>query len=120
MGMMQVKPMITLTSHKNSKMFFVTSMAWRSSLILTTKIFYFTKTLFARNNITIHLIFPLQSNFFPKFSPTIVQTCIAPKLLDRLKSEYEVKTTKEQGVGARSLARSTLGVERHARISGWD
>jgi hypothetical protein len=74
---MQVMPMTTLTSHKNSKMFFVISMAWRSSFILTTKVFYFTKTLFARNNITIHLIFPLQSIFFPKFSPTTMQTCIA-------------------------------------------
>jgi len=31
-----------------------------------------------------------------------------------------VKTTKEQGVEACFLARSTLGVEGHARASGWD
>ncbi len=37
-----------------------------------------------------------------------VGTWCAPKLLDRLKCEYEVKTTKEQRVGARSLARNTL------------
>jgi hypothetical protein len=30
-----------------------------------------------------------------------------------------VKTTEEQGVGARSLTRNTLGVEGHARALGW-
>ncbi len=30
-----------------------------------------------------------------------------------------MKTLEEQGVGARSLARSTLGVERCAGASGW-
>jgi hypothetical protein len=30
-----------------------------------------------------------------------------------------VKTTEEQKLGARSLAHSTLGVEGHARASGW-
>jgi hypothetical protein len=43
-----------------------------------------------------------------------------PKLLNRLKWESKVKTIEEQGVGARSWARSTLGVEGHARASGWD
>jgi len=43
-----------------------------------------------------------------------------PKLLDKLKCEYEVKTTEEQGVGARSLACNTLGVEGHAGTLGWD
>jgi len=31
-----------------------------------------------------------------------------------------VKTTKEQGVGARSLTHNTLGVEGHAKVPGWD
>jgi len=31
-----------------------------------------------------------------------------------------VKTTEEQGVGARCLACSTLGVEGRARAPGWD
>jgi len=31
-----------------------------------------------------------------------------------------VKITKEQGVGARSLARNTLGVEGRAGALGWD
>ncbi len=30
-----------------------------------------------------------------------------------------MKTTEEQGVGARSLARSTLGVEGRAGAPGW-
>jgi hypothetical protein len=30
-----------------------------------------------------------------------------------------VKTTKGEGVGARSLVRNTLGVERHAGASGY-
>jgi hypothetical protein len=34
-----------------------------------------------------------------------------PKLLDRLKHEFQMKIAKEQGVGARSLARNILGVE---------
>jgi hypothetical protein len=43
-----------------------------------------------------------------------------PKLLDRLKGESEMKTTEKQGVGARSLARSTLKVEGRAGVSEWD
>ncbi len=43
----------------------------------------------------------------------------APKLLDRLKCESKMKTTKEQGLGARSLARSTLRVERCVEAPGW-
>jgi len=43
-----------------------------------------------------------------------------PKLLDRLKYESEVKTTKEQGVGARSFARNTLGIEGCVGALGWD
>jgi hypothetical protein len=45
----------------------------------------------------------------------------APKLLNRLKCESKVKTTKEQGVGARSMVRNALGgVEGHVRALGWD
>ncbi len=44
----------------------------------------------------------------------------APKLLDRLKCEFKVKITEESGVGARSLAHNTLGVEGHAGAPGWD
>jgi hypothetical protein len=43
----------------------------------------------------------------------------APKLLDRLKCESKVKTTKESRVGARSLTCSALGVEGHAGAI-WD
>jgi hypothetical protein len=43
-----------------------------------------------------------------------------PNLLYRLKCEFKVKTTKEQGVGACSLAHGTLGVEGPARASGWE
>jgi hypothetical protein len=43
-----------------------------------------------------------------------------PKLLDRLKCEFEVKTMKEQEVEARSLARNTLGVEGRAWAPRWD
>jgi len=45
-------------------------------------------------------------------------TC--PKLLDKLKYEFEVKTMEEQGVGARFLVYSTLGVKGCAGTSGWD
>ncbi len=31
-----------------------------------------------------------------------------------------MKTTKEQGVGARSLARNTSGVKRRAEAMEWD
>jgi hypothetical protein len=31
-----------------------------------------------------------------------------------------MKTTEEQGIEARSMARSTLGVEGRARVLGWD
>jgi len=44
----------------------------------------------------------------------------APELLDRFKCEFKVKTTEDQGVGAHSLACSTLGVEGHAIALGWD
>jgi hypothetical protein len=37
---------------------------------------------------------------------------------DTFKCESEVNITKEQGVGARSLARSTFGVEGCAGASG--
>jgi len=43
-----------------------------------------------------------------------------PNFLDRLKGESEVKTTKEQGVGACSLVCGTLRVKGHARAPGWD
>ncbi len=43
-----------------------------------------------------------------------------PKLLDRIKYEFEVKITEEQGVGAHSLAHGTLGVEGHVGALGWD
>jgi hypothetical protein len=44
----------------------------------------------------------------------------APKLLDRLKWKSKVKTMEKQGVGARSLARNTLGVEGRAGTLRWD
>jgi hypothetical protein len=40
-------------------------------------------------------------------------------LMDSIVSP-KVKTTKGKGVGARSLARSTLGVEGSAATLGWD
>ncbi len=43
-----------------------------------------------------------------------------PKLFDRLKCEFKVKTTEDQGVGAHSLTRNTLGVEGHVGALGWD
>ncbi len=42
----------------------------------------------------------------------------APNLLCRLKCASKEKIIEEQGVGARSLARNTLGVEGHARALG--
>jgi hypothetical protein len=44
----------------------------------------------------------------------------APKFLIKLQWEFEVKTMEEQGVKARSLTRSTLGLEGRVRASGWD
>jgi hypothetical protein len=44
----------------------------------------------------------------------------APKLLNRFKFESEMKTSEKQGVGARSLARSTLGVEGRVGAPRWD
>jgi hypothetical protein len=35
------------------------------------------------------------------------------RLLDGFKCEFEVKTTEEQGIEARSQVHNTLGVERH-------
>lgn len=64
-NMIQVRPMTTLTSHKNSRVFLIVSMAWRSSFIIKTKNLYFTNTFFTRNNKKIHLIFTLQSSLFP-------------------------------------------------------
>jgi hypothetical protein len=43
-----------------------------------------------------------------------------PKLLDRFKCEFKMKTTKEEKIEARSLVRSTFGVEGRVRASGWD
>jgi hypothetical protein len=40
------------------------------------------------------------------------------KLLDKLIMNPKVKTTEGEGVGARSLARSTLGIKGHARALG--
>jgi hypothetical protein len=42
-----------------------------------------------------------------------------PNLLYRLKCESKVKTTKERGVGARSLVLNTLGVEGRAGAPRW-
>jgi hypothetical protein len=36
------------------------------------------------------------------------------------KCEFEVKTTEEQGIGACSLAHSTLRGRGHAGTPGWD
>ncbi len=49
----------------------------------------------------------------------VVNLC-APKLLNRLKCESKVQTTKEQEVEARSLVRNTLGVEGRVGALGWD
>jgi hypothetical protein len=42
-----------------------------------------------------------------------------PKLLDGLTTSPKVKTSKGKGVGARSLAHSTLGVEGHVEAPEW-
>jgi hypothetical protein len=44
--------------------------------------------------------------------------CSQPPL--ETQSESEVKIVEEQGVRARSLAHSTLGVEGRAKALGWD
>jgi hypothetical protein len=44
----------------------------------------------------------------------------APKLFDKLKCEFKVKTTEEQGVGAHSLVCNTLGVKGRVGTLGWD
>jgi hypothetical protein len=43
-----------------------------------------------------------------------------PKLLNRLKCEYKMKTSEEQNVEANSLAHNTLGVEGRDGALGWD
>jgi hypothetical protein len=43
-----------------------------------------------------------------------------PSSLMDLIASLKVKTTEGEGVGACSLARSTLGVEGHARAPRWD
>jgi hypothetical protein len=43
-----------------------------------------------------------------------------PKLLNRFKCEYEVRTMEEQKVGACFLVRSTLGVEGRVKAPGWN
>ncbi len=43
-----------------------------------------------------------------------------PSFLMDWTASPKVKTTKGKGVGACSLARNTLGVERCARVMGWD
>jgi hypothetical protein len=43
-----------------------------------------------------------------------------PKFLDKLKCEPEMKTTKEQGIEARSLTRNTLGVKGRVGVLKWD
>jgi len=42
-----------------------------------------------------------------------------PKLLDGLNCESKGEATKRKGVGVRSLARNTLGVEGHVGVPGW-
>jgi hypothetical protein len=39
-----------------------------------------------------------------------------PKFLDKLIMNPKVKTTEGEGVGARSLARSTLEIKGHAKL----
>ncbi len=43
---------------------------------------------------------------------------LTSSLMDSIAS-LKMKTTEGKGVGARSLARSTLGVEGHVGASGW-
>jgi hypothetical protein len=45
-----------------------------------------------------------------KFISQDEEVWCTPKLLDRLKCEFEMKTTKKQGIGARSLVHNTLKV----------
>jgi hypothetical protein len=52
-------------------------------------------------------------------SPNKVANDTPPKSLMDSTTNPKVKITKGEGVGARSLARSTLGVEGHARALGW-
>jgi hypothetical protein len=44
----------------------------------------------------------------------------APKFLDKLNCESEVKTTEKSKVGARSLTCNALKVEGRARPPGWN
>ncbi len=45
--------------------------------------------------------------------------CTPSSLMDSIVSP-NVKTTKGEGIGARSLARNTSGVEGHVGALGWD
>jgi hypothetical protein len=62
--MMQVRLVITSTSHKNPRIVRIALMAWRSPFIFTTKDMYFTMTLLVGENKKIHLIFTLQNILF--------------------------------------------------------
>jgi hypothetical protein len=65
MGMMQLKPMTTSTSHKNSKKKFAARMAWRSLFIFTTNGLYSSRSFLVGDNIEIHLDFMLCNDLFP-------------------------------------------------------
>jgi hypothetical protein len=63
----------------------------------------------------------LKNESFPTFDHNfkVVYDAFPSSLMDSIVSP-KVKTTKGEGVGARSLARNTLGVEGRVGASRWD
>ncbi len=78
--------------------------------------------IYSCNNSLFKLFHTEKKDLFPilKFGFCVPKFDTPPSsLMDSTRSP-KVKTSKEEGVGVRSLARSTLGVEGRAGAPGWD
>jgi hypothetical protein len=64
----------------------------------------------------------IKNGYVQKLKATLIACDFlrAPKLLNRLKCEYEMKTMKKQGIEARSLVRNISKVEGCDGAPRWD
>ncbi len=72
-GMMQTSPITTSMSQRYWRLVFTIAIICISSCIFTTRIWYSARTHWARNNMEIHLVFTLQSNFKPLVSRNLAR-----------------------------------------------
>jgi hypothetical protein len=77
----QASPITTSMSQRYWRLVFTVATICKSSCISTTRVLYSVKTHLAKNNMDIHLIFTLRSNFGPLVSSNLARVPCSKCLL---------------------------------------